>query len=38
MQLLAFLVVQSAVYLENTSCNCPPPPQGLGGVIGQLTV
>ena len=25
MQLLAFLVAQGVLYLENTSCNCPPP-------------
>ena len=36
MQLLAFLVVQGVLYLENTSCNCPPPT--VRGVIGQPTV
>jgi len=35
MQLLAFLVVQGVLYLENTSCNCPPT---VRGVIGQPTV
>ena len=34
MQLLAFLVVQGVLYLENTSCNCPPPPR-LGGSLGS---
>jgi len=33
MQLLAFLVVQGVLYLENTSCNCPPP--RLGGSLGS---